>query len=117
MDKPTWDSLSKIEHDLMICAIEGWGILPYACDVDDSGRAVSDADVAAMVLELVDRGWVEIHRLVPWTSPTGAEGVTYGPAVLRADLDELLLDPASWAEPSGSWVGALTLSRQTSDAR
>ena len=93
-----------------MCAVKVWGILPYARKPDENGCTVSDADAAAAVLKLVDRGWIEVCRLEPRTSSTGAEGVMYGPALPRADLDELLTDPATWAKPIGSWVGALALS-------
>lgn len=108
--QPTWDRLSRIEHDLMICAMESWGILPHACDVDDSGHVVSAIEVAAKVLDLVDRGWIDVHRLEPWTSPDGVNGATYGLAIPRAELDELLANVETWAEPSSSsWIGAVTL--------
>lgn len=97
----------------MVCAMEAWGILPYACTVtDENGDPVPDQEVAAVVLALVDRGWIEVHRLEPWTAPDGREGAMYGAAIGCAELPALLADPDTWDDPEGaSWVGEVTLSQ------
>jgi hypothetical protein len=105
--------LTRIEDELMVCAMEAWGILPYACKAtDEKGDPVSDRDVAAAVLALVDRGWVEVRRLEPWTAPDGREGAMYGAVIGRAELPAVLADPDTWDDPEGvSWVGEVTLSQ------
>ncbi|WP_377272103.1 hypothetical protein [Peterkaempfera sp. SMS 1(5)a] len=107
-DSP-WTTLSPVEHDLMICAIEAWGVLPYAAgDEDEDGNPI---DLPGVVLSLVDRGWVQLHRLEAWTSPDGQEGATYGPPILRSEIPTILEDPATWDDPEDpGWIGAVTLS-------
>lgn len=103
-----WDSLPQFERDLLDCASEAWCILPHASDeyrgsVDPRGDA---AAAARVVSELVDRGWLTVHRIVPLPAEAGA---TYGPALTR-DLDDVLADPDTWDEPSDiSWYGELTV--------
>ena len=66
--------MTEVEHELMVCAMEAWGILPYACS--GSGSDVPISELAAVVLSLVDQGLVEVHRLEPWMAPhtTGTQG-------------------------------------------
>ncbi|MGW0633370.1 hypothetical protein [Streptomyces sp. NPDC002758] len=113
MSDSLWDGLAWVEQDLLVCAQEAWGILPYACSgPDDRGEPASDEDIAAALLGLVDRGWVEVCRLEPWTSPNGESGIQYGPPIPREVLERLLRLPETWDDPvDQSWVGALTLSR------
>ncbi|MEU8002219.1 hypothetical protein AB0B66_13735 [Catellatospora sp. NPDC049111] len=103
-----WDSLPEFEQDLLVCATEAWGILPYATD---QHRGIGDpraeaAAAARMVLELVDRGWITVHRIVPDAAGVGA---AYGPAITQ-QLDALLADPDTWDDPDGvSWNGELAV--------
>lgn len=94
----------------MICAYEAWGILAYAeADLDPADD--EPADLPSAVLSLVDRGWVQVHRLEPWTSPDGDEGATYSPPIAREDIPAILADPATWDDPKDpGWFGAVTLS-------
>jgi len=105
-----WYELPKLERDMLICAREASGILPYAVQ-HDTEIDPSDRDVAAArtVLTLVDRGWVTVHRLIP--DPDGYYGFVYGPAIARVDLDGLLADPDTWDDPSDHehWYGELAL--------
>ncbi|MET7542893.1 hypothetical protein [Streptomyces sp. NPDC005507] len=107
-DSP-WMTLTSVEHELMICASEAWGILAYATNgKDEDGHLV---DLPCVVLGLVDRGWVQVHRLEPWTAPNGEEGATHGPPIPRAEIPEVLQDPATWDDPEEpSWIGTVTLS-------
>ncbi|MFC5910351.1 hypothetical protein [Streptacidiphilus monticola] len=109
MTEPKKPPLSRIEHDLMICGIEAWGILAYATgDRDEDGNPV---DLPATVLSLVDRGWVTIHRIEPWTAPHGKKGATYSEPLPREEIPAVLADPATWDDPQdASWMGAITLS-------
>lgn len=106
------NGLTDIEEQLMVCAMEAWGILPYARPVPSgSGVPVSTQEMAAAVLALVERGWVEVHLLEPWTAPDGRQGAMYGAAIGRAELPAVLADPDTWDDPeSASWVGEVTLS-------
>ncbi|MET7891810.1 hypothetical protein [Streptomyces mirabilis] len=108
VDSP-WTALTRVEHDLMISATEASGILVYATNSkDEVGHAV---DLPQIVLGLVDRGWVHIHRLERWTSPDGQAGATYGPPIPRAEIPAVLKDPAVWDDPDDpDWIGAVTLS-------
>lgn len=105
--------MTKVEYDLMVCAMEAWGILPYACSgLDDAGNPVADADLAVAVLALVDRGLVEVRRIEPWTAPDGRAGAMYGAPVDRGDLPALLADPDTWDDPGdASWIGEVALAR------
>ncbi|WP_146067850.1 hypothetical protein [Streptomyces sp. Ru72] len=107
-DSP-WAALTSVERDLMVCASEAWGILAYATNgKDEDGHAV---DLPRIVLGLVDRGWVHVHRLEPWRAPDGQAGATYGPPIPRAEVPEVLKDPAVWDDPDDpDWIGAVTLS-------
>jgi len=105
-----WDGLTEVEHDLMVCAMEAWGILPYACS--GVGADVSTSELAAAVLSLVDRGLVGVHRLEPWAAPGGCAGATYGAALDREELVAVLADPETWDDPAdASWIGEVTLGR------
>jgi hypothetical protein len=106
--KPKKPALSRIERDFMICGIEAWGILAYAGDdKDEDGNPV---DLAATVLSLVDRGWVTVHRIEPWTAPDGTMGATYSDPLPREEVPAVLADPATWDDPrDASWIGAITL--------
>ena len=100
MTEIQWSALSQTEQDLMICALEGTGMLAFAGNEDDHGT----------VLSLVDRGWVTVHRIGPWTAPDGQRGITYGPALARDDISEILATPDTWdAHNSYLWYGAVTL--------
>lgn len=110
MTPAVWDELTPVEHDFMVCAMEAWGILPYACEArDDSGAWISYEVQVAVVLSLVDRGWVDVCRIEPWTDADGRSGATYGPPIDRAALPALLADPDTWDDPKESWIGELTL--------
>ena len=101
--------MTEVEHDLMVCAMEAWGILPYACA---GGSDASTSELAGAVLSLVDRGLVGVHRLEPWTAPDGRAGATYGAVISRDELPALLADPDTWDDPAVvSWVGEVTLGR------
>jgi hypothetical protein len=107
--KSQWDALPKIERDMLVCAMESTGILPYAVQHDteiDSGERAAAS--ARAVLTLVDRGWVTVHRLIP--DPDGHHGIVYGPAIARADLEDLLAGADIWDDPSDErWHGELTV--------
>lgn len=93
----------------MIGGGEAWGILAYATSEEDQHG--NPLDLPGIVLDLVDRGWVQVHRLEPWTGPDSQDGMTYGPPIPRSELPTVLGDPATWADPEDPrWTGAVTLS-------
>jgi len=104
--------LTGLEYDVLTCARESWGILPYLVEHKrPDGEWPSHEEVVTAVLALVERGWVEVHRLEPWTSPDGESGAQYGEPIEHVDLPAILADPDVWDAPDGDWIGTLTLSR------
>lgn len=99
----------------MVCAMEGWGLLPQACEAAGDEPAADRSAMAAAVLNLVDLGWAEVRRIEPWPDPDGREGdevATYGDPVGRDDLPRLLADPDTWDAPRApSWIGEVTLTQ------
>jgi hypothetical protein len=87
-----WNALPKIERDLLVCAMEASGILPHARQHDTEIDQQQDEAIvmARAVLALVDRGWITVHRLI--LDPECQHAVTYGPAIARTDLDDVLAD-------------------------
>ncbi len=74
----------------------------------DQPRPVGE--LADILLALVDRGWIEVHRVAPWHGPSGQVGIHPGALVSRDRLPSVLGDPANWEYPAdGDWTGALTL--------
>ncbi len=107
MTEIQWADLSHTERELMVCALEGTSGLAFVDDRDEDGEL---ADLPAEVLRLVDRGWVTVHRMEPWTAPDGRQGTVYGAAVARGELPGILADPATWeGRYSYLWWGAVTL--------
>jgi hypothetical protein len=100
-----------MEQDLMVCAQEAWGILPYACtSTDDHGEPASDEDIAAALLGLVDRGWSRSAGWNPGLRRT-ANPVLSSPTS-RELIERLLRLPETWDDPvDQSWVGVVALSR------
>lgn len=105
--------LTGLEYDVLICGQESWGILPYLVEHKrPDGERPTTAEVAAAVQAMVDQGWLEVHRLEPWTSPAGEQGAQYSDPIDPADVPSLLADPDTWDEPSAEgWIGELTLAK------
>ncbi|MEU5380940.1 hypothetical protein ABZ359_36440 [Streptomyces sp. NPDC005968] len=79
-------------------------------DLDESLVSGGPSGLTAILLPLVDKGWIEVCRLVPWTAPDGAQGLQPGPSVPRQELPALLTDAENWEYPGdGEWLGRLTL--------
>jgi hypothetical protein len=107
-----WDGLSHVEQCLFVNAME-MDILPGVLgDLDAVERRLSFAELATVLLSLIDRGWIEVRRYARWISPEGLDGLEPGDVVPRSELPGVLADPASWEYPDDpSWLGALTLVR------
>jgi hypothetical protein len=111
MGDPIWDGLTSIERALLINAME-MDIFPgFIGDLDDDEQDMSQAELAEIVLSLVDKGWFTVHRYEPWISPEGNNGIAPGAQIPRHELSALLADPTTWEyfDRDPSWVGAVTL--------
>lgn len=109
MSEQEWDALTKAEEAFMVNSYE-IDILPGVWgDLDETDQSRPVAELAAVLLALVDRGWIEVSRLAPWVSPSGQIGCQPGEPVPRDRLSAILEDAAGWAYPEdGNWIGALT---------
>ncbi|MEV0175044.1 hypothetical protein AB0I00_28495 [Streptomyces sp. NPDC050803] len=117
MPYPATDELTSAERAFMINATEidilpgVWGDLPEPLV---SGPA---AELVPVLMSLVDRGWVEVCRVIPWTASDGTPGEQPGPPLPREELPALLADGANWEYPECvEWLGCLTLTL-TEDGR
>ncbi|MCX5199358.1 hypothetical protein OOK31_36725 [Streptomyces sp. NBC_00249] len=110
MSKHEWEALTDSERAFLINSYE-IDILPGVWgDLGEDDQSLPVDELAQVLLRLVDRGWIEVRRIAPWTSPTGEEGLQPGELVPRERLQVLLCDAANWEYPEGdSWIGALTL--------
>ncbi|MFG3347854.1 hypothetical protein ACGF1Z_22630 [Streptomyces sp. NPDC048018] len=104
------DELSSDERAFMINATEIDILAGVRGDLAEPAASGPASDLTPILLSLVDRGWIEVSRLVPWTAPDGAAGLQPGAPVPRRDLPALLSDAESWEyPPSGEWLGCVTL--------
>ncbi|MGO4459518.1 hypothetical protein AB4039_19805 [Streptomyces sp. M-16] len=106
-----WEALDESRRAFMINAFET-DILPGVWgDLAEEDKELPVSALAAMLLDLVDRGWVEVRRVAPWTAPDGRPGYRPGERVPRAELPAVLADPDEWEYPAdgAEWIGALTL--------
>jgi hypothetical protein len=110
MAHPSTDDLSPVERAFMINASE-IDILPgVRGDLDEPFASDPCSDLATILLSLIDKRWIEVSRLVPWTSPEGAPGLQPGTPIPRQDLAAVPADDENWEYPDdGEWLGRLTL--------
>ncbi|MFJ1883589.1 hypothetical protein [Streptomyces sp. NPDC088137] len=110
MSMQEWDTLTKSEEAFMVNSYE-IDILPGVWgDLDEADQSRPVNELAGILLALIDRGWTEVRRLAPWTSPAGENGFQPGELVPRDQLPAILEDAANWEYPEdGNWIGALTL--------
>lgn len=79
-------------------------------DLEEALTSAEPSELTAILLPLIDRGWIEVSRLVPWTAPDDKPGLQPGPSIPRHDLPALLADADHWEYPDdGEWLGRLTL--------
>jgi hypothetical protein len=94
----------------MLNAFESDSLPGVRGDLEEPLASAPAAELAPILLPLVDRGWIEVCRIIPWTAPDGRLGVQPGPPIAREELPALLDDEACWEYPdSGEWLGCLTL--------
>ncbi|MDQ0938421.1 hypothetical protein [Streptomyces sp. V1I1] len=110
MSYPATEELSSAERAFMINATE-IDVLPGVWgDLDEPLASGPASDLVPILLSLVDRGWIEVCRVILWTAPDGAAGFQPGPSIPKRALPTLLLDAENWEYPqSGEWLGCLTL--------
>ncbi|MFD5818344.1 hypothetical protein [Streptomyces sp. NPDC127038] len=109
MSKHEWDTLTKSEEAFMVNSYE-IDILPGVWgDLDEADQSRPVNELAGILLALIDREWIEVRRLAPWTSPAGENGLQ-PELVPRDQLPAILEDAANWEYPEdGNWIGALNL--------
>ncbi|MGY1453207.1 hypothetical protein [Streptomyces sp. SS8] len=107
---PATEDLSSAERAFMINASEidilpgVWGDLPEPLA---SGPA---SELVPILLSLVDKVWINVSRVIPWTAPDGTAGFQPGPPLPRVSLPGLLADDSNWEYTADfEFMGALTL--------
>jgi hypothetical protein len=107
-----WGALSTVERAFLINGMEMDLLAGVFGDLDPDERELPLPELARILLTMVDRGWLGVHRYIDWTAPDGRLGNTPGDAITRTEVPAVLADPVSWAYPDGSrWTGAVTLVR------
>ncbi|MFF0738747.1 hypothetical protein ACFYVK_44935 [Streptomyces chartreusis] len=110
MRKREWQGLAKPEEAFMVNSREIDILAGVWGDLDDADRSRPVNELAGILLTLIDRGWIEVRRVAPWTSPSGERGFQPGELVPRGDLPAVLEDAANWEYPDdGDWIGTVTL--------
>jgi hypothetical protein len=109
MSQQEWDALTTSEQAFMINSYEIDILAGVWGDLAEADRSAPVDRLAGILLSLVDRGWIEVRRVVPWLSPEEKRGYGHGELVPRDDLPAVLGDAANWEYPEGGWFGALTL--------
>ncbi|WP_329325135.1 hypothetical protein [[Kitasatospora] papulosa] len=108
MSEREWQALTKSEEAFMVNSYEIDILAGVWGDDADQSRPVNE--LAAILLTLIDRGWTEVRRVAPWTSPSGEKGLQPGELVPRGQLPAALEYAANWEYPDdGNWIGAVTL--------
>lgn len=110
MSEREWQALTKSGEAFMVNSYEIDILVGVWGDLDDADRSRPVKELAGILLTLIDRGWIEVHRVAPWTSPSGQQGLQPGEPVPRDQLPAVLEDAANWEYPDhGNWIGAVTL--------
>ncbi|MFD8972446.1 hypothetical protein [Streptomyces sp. NPDC059593] len=104
------EDLSAAERAFMLNAFE-IDILPgVRGDLDEPLASASPGELLPILLALIDRGWIDVCRVIPWTPPGGGAGEQPGPPLAREELLNALADADNWEYPeSGDWIGCVTL--------
>ncbi|MFD4862496.1 hypothetical protein [Streptomyces atratus] len=109
MSEHEWQALTKSEEAFMVNSYEIDILAGVWGDLDDADQSRPVKELTGILLTLIDRGWIEVRRVAPWTSPSGKEGFQPGELVPRNQLPAVLEDASNWEYPDGSWIGAVTL--------
>ncbi|MFE4335420.1 hypothetical protein ACFRQM_40245 [Streptomyces sp. NPDC056831] len=110
MSEHEWQALTKSKEAFMVNSYEIDILAGVWGDLDDADQSRPVKELAGILLPLIDRGWIEVRRVAPWTSPFGEQGLQPGELVPRDQLPAVLEDAANWEYPDdGNWIGAVTL--------
>ncbi|MFC9856315.1 MULTISPECIES: hypothetical protein [unclassified Streptomyces] len=110
MSEREWQALTQSEEAFMVNSYEIDILAGVWGDLDDADQSRPVNELAGILLTLIDRGWIEVRRVAPWTFPSGEKGFQPGELVPRDQLPAVLEDAANWEYPDGaSWTGAVTL--------
>ncbi|MFH0522331.1 hypothetical protein ACHBTE_34900 [Streptomyces sp. M41] len=110
MSEREWQALTKSEEAFMVNSYEIDILAGVWGDLDAADRSRPVRELAGILLTLIDRGWIEVRRVAPWTSPSGEIGFQPREPVPRNQLPAVLRDAANWEYPDdGNWIGAVTL--------
>ncbi|MEX2981187.1 hypothetical protein [Streptomyces sp. C36] len=106
----TSEPLPAAESAFMLNAFE-IDILPgVRGDLDEPLASAAPEELLRVLLPLVDRGWIEVCRVIPLAAPDGRRGIQAGAPLAREELPKVLADAANWEYPGGGdWIGCLTL--------
>jgi hypothetical protein len=110
VSKEAWDALSNVEYAFVINAIEH-DILPgFFGDLTEEERELPLPELAAVLMSLIDRGWIEVRPYREWIAEDGQPGLRPGEALSRSEIVALLAVPDTWEQRAGpSWIGAPNL--------
>lgn len=79
-------------------------------DLEEPYEDAPGAELADVLLPLVDGRWIDVCRVTPWTAPDGSSGFQPGRPIARDELPALLADDDNWEYPDdGEWIGCRTL--------
>ncbi|MYX01025.1 MULTISPECIES: hypothetical protein [unclassified Streptomyces] len=110
MSEHEWQALTRSEEAFVVNSYEIDILAGVWGDLDDADQSRPVKELAGTLLTLIDRGWIEVRRVAPWTSPSGEQGFQPGGLVPRDELPAVLEDAANWEYPDdGNWIGAVTL--------
>ncbi|WP_328907962.1 hypothetical protein OG230_35980 [Streptomyces sp. NBC_00234] len=109
MSEREWQALTQSEEAFMVNSYEIDILAGVWGDLDDADQSRPVKELAGILLTLIDRGWIEVRRVAPWTSPSGEEGFQLGELVPRDQLRAVLEDASNWEYPHDNWIGAVTL--------
>ncbi|WP_331730334.1 hypothetical protein [Streptomyces sp. NBC_01174] len=90
MSEREWQALTKSEEAFMVNSYEIDILAGVWGDLDDADQYRPVKELAAILLTLIDRGWIEVRRVAPWTSPSGEKGLQPGELVPRGQLPAVL---------------------------
>jgi hypothetical protein len=105
MSQREWEALTPSEAAFMINSYE-FDILPGVWgDLAEADQSRPVTELAPILLSLVDRGWIQVHRVTSMEPE-----LQLGPAVPRDQLSTDLNDPESWEYPEdGTYDDGLKL--------
>jgi hypothetical protein len=111
MSREQWDALTNIERAFFVNAYE-FDILPGVFGyLTEQEKDLPLPELAAVLMSLINEGWMGLHRYILWATPDGRLSNEIGDPITGDPLTDLLADPGSWdyrAHP-GNWAGAPTL--------